>query len=173
MTKFCCLLYLPNKLQFVPPPTSSASARGTITCLWRPRTPNHNPNPSPLELFTCLIRKNPHQIMDYASIHGQDESNFTFRSQRNYALPVPLPLHEYQLTKKTDRLPTESAAAALNALIHGNGKSQAISLGKDMEGVDRIISDVGGVRRGVVTEIWGPPGVGKTSFGYVSGRHVS
>lgn len=38
-----------------------------------------------------------------------------------------------------------------------------------MEGVDGMISDVGGVRRGVVTEIWGPPGVGKTSFGYVAG----
>lgn len=42
-----------------------------------------------------------------------------------------------------------------------------------MEGVDGMISDVGGVRRGVVTEIWGPPGVGKTSFGYVAGRDVT
>lgn len=42
-----------------------------------------------------------------------------------------------------------------------------------MEGVDGMISDVGGVRRGVVTEIWGPPGVGKTCFGYVAGRDVT
>lgn len=111
--------------------------------------------------------------MNYASIHGQDESNFTFRSQRNYSLPVPLLSTEYQLTKKTDRLPTESAAAALNALKDGNGKSQGISLGKDMEGVDGMISDVGGVRRRVVTEIWGPPGVGKTSFGYVARRDAA
>lgn len=37
-----------------------------------------------------------------------------------------------------------------------------------MKGVDGLLSSSGGVRRGVVTEVWGPSGVGKTAFGLVN-----
>lgn len=72
-----------------------------------------------------------------------------------------------------DRLPTVSASAALNSLE--NETHAYISTGVDdldksllpqgQASAGGSISN-GGVKRGQVTEIWGPPGTAKTSLGY-------
>lgn len=77
------------------------------------------------------------------------------------------------LTGREDRLPTVTASAALDEL--DNGASVYIStglidldkalLGNSLAGTDSS-SGSGGVKRGQVTEIWGPPGTGKTALGY-------
>ncbi|KAK4157331.1 P-loop containing nucleoside triphosphate hydrolase protein [Chaetomidium leptoderma] len=67
----------------------------------------------------------------------------------------------------THRLPTVSAAQALqdlegddsNFISTGLAVLDA-SLGSGLDGIDR-----GGIQKGHVTEIWGPPGTGKTAFG--------
>ncbi|KAM5367422.1 hypothetical protein ACJZ2D_009985 [Fusarium nematophilum] len=70
------------------------------------------------------------------------------------------------------RLPTVSASQALDEL--GNDASNHVSTGlEDLDGAllsDRSIDTQdstrkGGVQRGQVTEIWGPPGTGKTALG--------
>jgi RecA/RadA recombinase len=71
-----------------------------------------------------------------------------------------------------DRMPTVSAAQALQELR--SPEKKAISTG--LKGLDAMllhrdtinggIEEVaGGIERGVVTEVYGPPGVGKTTFG--------
>jgi predicted ATP-dependent serine protease len=73
-----------------------------------------------------------------------------------------------KLTHGQDRLPTVSAAQALQDL-EGNDSnfvstglpSLDASLGSGLEDATH-----GGVQKGHVTEIWGPPGAGKTAFGY-------
>ncbi|KAJ4294841.1 hypothetical protein N0V88_005077 [Collariella sp. IMI 366227] len=85
--------------------------------------------------------------MDYHAIHGHDVSSFDLPS--------------------THRLPTVSAAQALQAL-EGN-ESNVISTG--LATLDASLSSgldaagTGGIQKGHVTEIWGPPGAGKTAFG--------
>ncbi|KAK2675783.1 DNA recombination and repair protein Rad51-like, C-terminal [Fusarium oxysporum f. sp. vasinfectum] len=90
--------------------------------------------------------------MDYHSIHGYDRASFG--------------------TPSTHRLPTVSASQALDEL--GNDASTHVSIG--IEELDRsLIANIpvdsqdttakGGVQRGQVTEIWGPPGAGKTALG--------
>ncbi|KAI1876960.1 uncharacterized protein JN550_001032 [Neoarthrinium moseri] len=90
--------------------------------------------------------------MDYHSIHGQDISSFDLPS--------------------THRLPTVSAADALEELQ--TDPSRFVSTG--LKALDRVLSiehdgasegteKPGGLQRGQVIEIWGPPGSGKTSFG--------
>ncbi|KAF4497901.1 DNA repair rhp55 [Fusarium agapanthi] len=89
--------------------------------------------------------------MDYHSIHGYDRASFD--------------------TPSTHRLPTVSASQALDEL--DNGASTHVSTG--IEELDRsLIANItadsqdttkGGVQRGQVTEIWGPPGAGKTALG--------
>ncbi|KAH7328255.1 P-loop containing nucleoside triphosphate hydrolase protein [Stachybotrys elegans] len=89
--------------------------------------------------------------MDYHSIHGYDVSSFA--------------------TSETHRLPTISASQALNEL-HSR-PANPISTGlKDLDdgllgssGDSQEPSPLGGVKRGQVTEIWGPPGAGKTALG--------
>lgn len=72
----------------------------------------------------------------------------------------------------TDRLPTVSASQALDDLRCD--ASTHVSTG--IEGLDRLLlgsvtvdsqdaASKGGVHRGEVTEIWGPPGTGKTALG--------
>ncbi|KAK3353581.1 P-loop containing nucleoside triphosphate hydrolase protein [Lasiosphaeria hispida] len=85
--------------------------------------------------------------MDYHAIHGHDVSSFDLPS--------------------THRLPTVSAAQALeefqsshtNFIPTGLGALDA-SLGSSLNGQGE-----GGIQKGHVTEIWGPPGSGKTTFG--------
>ncbi|XXG94289.1 hypothetical protein Hte_000543 [Hypoxylon texense] len=90
--------------------------------------------------------------MDYQSIHGQDISSFDLTS--------------------THRLPTVSAAQALEDL--GTDPRRFVSTG--IESLDQSLNDVigdtnnelprpGGLQKGQVVEIWGPPGSGKTAFG--------
>ncbi|KAI0120393.1 P-loop containing nucleoside triphosphate hydrolase protein [Hypoxylon sp. NC0597] len=90
--------------------------------------------------------------MAYQSIHGQDISSFDLTS--------------------THRLPTISAAQALEDL--GTDPRRFISTG--LETFDQALNDVigesssalprpGGLQKGQVVEIWGPPGSGKTAFG--------
>ncbi|KAF5609380.1 DNA repair rhp55 [Fusarium pseudoanthophilum] len=89
--------------------------------------------------------------MDYHSIHGYDRASFD--------------------APGTHRLPTVSASQALDEL--DNDASTHISTG--IEDLDRsLIANItadsqdttkGGVQRGQVTEIWGPPGAGKTALG--------
>ncbi|KAI2782484.1 P-loop containing nucleoside triphosphate hydrolase protein [Daldinia loculata] len=90
--------------------------------------------------------------MDYPSIHGQDISSFDLTS--------------------THRLPTISAAQALEDL----GTDPQRFLPTNIEALDQVLNDVigessstlprpGGLQKGQVIEIWGPPGSGKTSLG--------
>ncbi|KAK4240908.1 P-loop containing nucleoside triphosphate hydrolase protein [Achaetomium macrosporum] len=85
--------------------------------------------------------------MDYHAIHGHDISSFDLPS--------------------THRLPTVSAAQALQDLE--SNESHFISTG--LGALDASLraglggSDRGGIQKGHVTEIWGPPGAGKTAFG--------
>jgi RecA/RadA recombinase len=71
-----------------------------------------------------------------------------------------------------DRLPTISASQALDDLR--SDASTHVSTG--IEGLDRSLlgsvavesqdaTSKGGVQRGQVTEVWGPPGTGKTALG--------
>ncbi|KAI1104112.1 P-loop containing nucleoside triphosphate hydrolase protein [Jackrogersella minutella] len=91
--------------------------------------------------------------MDYQSIHGQDISSFDLTS--------------------THRLPTVSAAQALEDL--GTDPHRFIST--SLKDFDQALNDVidessnplsrpGGLQKGQVVEIWGPPGSGKTAFGH-------
>lgn len=69
----------------------------------------------------------------------------------------------------TDRLPPIDASQALEQLnsVH----SACISSGVEL--LDAVLQTApeaahgGGIRRGQVTEIWGPPGSGRTAMGYV------
>ncbi|KAK4109587.1 P-loop containing nucleoside triphosphate hydrolase protein [Canariomyces notabilis] len=85
--------------------------------------------------------------MDYHAIHGHDVSSFDLST--------------------THRLPTVSAAEALRD-FEGN-ECNFISTG--LTALDASLQSElgtahqGGIQRGHVTEIWGPPGVGKTAFG--------
>lgn len=71
-----------------------------------------------------------------------------------------------------DRLPTVSAADALEDLE--DGTLRYVSTGLDQ--LDRYLAQPpleealvserrGGLPRGQITEVWGPPGSGKTAFG--------
>lgn len=76
---------------------------------------------------------------------------------------------------ETDRLPTVAASQALEELQH----EPALSLSTGLESLDMALDGSvgivsgdsrlpGGVKRGQVTEIWGPPGSGKTALAYGS-----
>jgi len=72
-----------------------------------------------------------------------------------------------------DRLPTVSAAQALHDLEDGDSIN-FISTG--LPALDASLTPglgapgtapgPGGIQKGQLTEIWGPPGAGKTAFGY-------
>ncbi|KAJ4149579.1 hypothetical protein NW754_001017 [Fusarium falciforme] len=90
--------------------------------------------------------------MDYHAIHGHDRASFD--------------------TSGAHRLPTVSASQALDEL--GSDASNHVSTG--LEDLDHALAGTvsvdsqdstpkGGVHRGQVTEIWGPPGTGKTALG--------
>jgi len=92
-------------------------------------------------------------MMDYHAIHGHDISSFDLPS--------------------THRLPTVSAAQALQDL-EGDA-SNAIPTG--LAALDASLSPGldnvghGGIQKGHVTELWGPPGAGKTAFGIQLAAH--
>lgn len=82
---------------------------------------------------------------------------------------LSLPSNTVGVNNMVDRLPTLSAAQALEKL--SGDSSTHISTG--LSDLDRALSwptsansdEKGGLSRGQVTEIWGPPGVGKTAVG--------
>ncbi|KAK4226784.1 P-loop containing nucleoside triphosphate hydrolase protein [Podospora fimiseda] len=77
----------------------------------------------------------------YHALHGRDISSF-------------------DLLESTHRLPTVSAA---DALEEGEGDDSSKYISTGLKGLDGVLS--GGVEKGTVVEVWGPPGVGKTGFG--------
>ncbi|KAL2257047.1 hypothetical protein VTK26DRAFT_733 [Humicola hyalothermophila] len=85
--------------------------------------------------------------MDYHAIHGHDISSFDLPS--------------------THRLPTVSAAQALQDLEGGENNCISTSLAALDVSLSHGLggADHGGIQKGHVTEVWGPPGVGKTAFG--------
>jgi hypothetical protein len=88
--------------------------------------------------------------MDYHAIHGHDISSFDLPS--------------------THRLPTVSAAQALEDLEGDNSNFIPTGLAALDASLGPELASVGqaGIQKGHVTEIWGPPGAGKTAFGYAS-----
>ena len=108
--------------------------------------------------------------MDYHAIHGHDRASFdTSGTRQSHDASHDL---VPKLTRYTDRLPTVSASQALDEL--GGDASNHVSTG--LEDLDHALAGTvsvdsqdstpkGGVHRGQVTEIWGPPGTGKTALG--------
>lgn len=86
------------------------------------------------------------------------------------------------LTPCSDRLPTVSAAQALEDL--GANVSRFVST--NLPDLDHALAagpaassspgeegaNAGGIHKGHLTEIWGPPGVGKTAFGIQAAADV-
>ena len=72
--------------------------------------------------------------------------------------------------EREDRLPTQSASAALQNLVSGFPEHistglphlDALLCGREVHSLDQD-SGKGGFAKGQVTEIYGPPGVGKTA----------
>lgn len=104
----------------------------------------------------------------------KDRSNFSSSPSARTSLILPAPLFpSVSYIKLTaDRLPTISAIDALNNVT--SAQHPAISTG--LPTLDRILQgqradlasqETGGLSRGSVTEIYGPPGAGKSTFGYV------
>ncbi|KAK3319318.1 P-loop containing nucleoside triphosphate hydrolase protein [Apodospora peruviana] len=92
---------------------------------------------------------------DYHAIHGHDVSSFD-------VVDVDLP--------STHRLPTVSAAKVLEDFEDGNERlnfvpTRLAALDAALSSRDGSTAVRGGIQKGQVTEIWGPPGAGKTSFG--------
>ena len=104
-------------------------------------------------------------------------------SQQTRYRPSFLNVRDFPFTKlaislAADRLPTVSAAKALEE-FDGAKKLQFIPTGLGAldtalsadEGLGLGLGEPrggggdGGIQKGQVTEIWGPPGVGKTAFG--------
>ncbi|RDW91054.1 hypothetical protein BP5796_02219 [Coleophoma crateriformis] len=93
--------------------------------------------------------------MDYQSVHGHDVSNFS--------------------SSPPHRMPTVSAAQALEDLK--TSPTRCLSTGLAL--LDAVLQNQdgeatipGGVSRGKVTEVYGPPGVGKTALGMQMAANV-
>lgn len=82
---------------------------------------------------------------------------------------LPITFRTLGINSIVDRLPTVSAAQALEGL--SGDSSPHVSTG--LPDLDRALTwrtsttshEKGGLPKGQVTEIWGPPGVGKTAIG--------
>lgn len=71
----------------------------------------------------------------------------------------------------SDRLPTVTASAALEELSH----DESLHISTGLRELDKHLQDglgapnntpgSGGIKRGQVAEVWGPPGTGKTALG--------
>lgn len=107
--------------------------------------------------------------MDYNSIHGPGQSNFSSPIARKYSHLTLAPYTANQTIP--DRMPTVSAAQALQDLK--TSPTRCISTGLSLldcalQNREPAFTDAetlyGGVSRGKVTEVYGPPGVGKTAL---------
>lgn len=73
-----------------------------------------------------------------------------------------------------DRLPTISASQAFQSLqakgprviSTGLGQLDRLLANKHRQNDASVLSERGGLERGKLMEVWGPPGAGKTSFAY-------
>lgn len=83
----------------------------------------------------------------------------------------PQPSHSLGADAVPDRLPTVSASQALQTLVNGDDGGRVVSTG--LAQLNKILAPTGlagrgvagGYMRGKVTELFGPPGAGKTTFG--------
>lgn len=109
--------------------------------------------------------------MDYHSIHGHDLADFDISSSR-MAKKNPVSSGSPADKKHADRLPTVSASAALDELTSDASANiptglidldRALATNSPLDGPEDDCP--GGITRGQVTEIWGPPGAGKTALG--------
>lgn len=101
---------------------------------------------------------------------SSDSNNFSSSSPRTYHQTLWL----FQNLKLQDRLPTVSASQALRHISStprrpiptGLKSLDAFLQGREHEDSSQTVPPVG-IPRGEVTEIYGPPGVGKTTLAYV------
>ncbi|KAH8804947.1 P-loop containing nucleoside triphosphate hydrolase protein [Xylogone sp. PMI_703] len=95
--------------------------------------------------------------MDYHSIHGQDISNFS--SDLPHRLPAVSAAQALEELNSSSKRWISTGLLSLDYVLQGKD----IPLPEDSTPEDG--STFGGVSRGKVTEVFGPPGVGKTAFG--------
>jgi hypothetical protein len=78
----------------------------------------------------------------------------------------------YTCSSIPDRLPTVSAAQALQGLDDGSSNNLPTGI-KSLDSRLAVTLDesTGGLERGKVTELWGPSGSGKTAIAYVQLRY--
>lgn len=108
--------------------------------------------------------------MDYHERHGHDVASFDDLPSTREIPQCPFTCIPISLTySREDRMPTVSAADALDDLNDGDNSP---FIPTSLEALDATLKSsldidivTGGVQKGQVTEIWGPPGVGKTAFG--------
>ncbi|OTA06566.1 rad55 [Trichoderma parareesei] len=93
--------------------------------------------------------------MDYHAIHGHDIASFD-TSESTHRLPT---VPASQAWEELKACPATHISTGLDAL------DRAL-LGDAADSQDAAVK--GGVKRGQVTEIWGPPGCGKTALGLAS-----
>lgn len=133
------------------------------------------PIPNPWQIFSYNLFPtrgcNFIGVMEYLERHGHDVCSFDLPSTRTCAVH-PLPGSTRLLTMPQDRLPTVSAAQALDELDGDASRQVSTSL----PDLDRALTgstsgsstgndEKGGIQKSQVTEIWGPPGIGKTTLG--------
>lgn len=110
--------------------------------------------------------------MDYHAIHGHDIASFDTSSSTRKLSQAGRGGNRLILVVLSDRLPTVPASQAWEDLKAG----PATHISTGLEALDRALLGIdsvdsqdaalqGGVKRGQVTEIWGPPGCGKTALG--------
>ncbi|KAM7220948.1 P-loop containing nucleoside triphosphate hydrolase protein [Rhypophila decipiens] len=104
--------------------------------------------------------------MDYHARHGYDESSFDLPStHRLPTISAAEALEELDGSDKLQSIPTR--LAALDDVLGALPGCAGSTVDADLNGLGNpgAGGGGGGIQKGEVTEIWGPPGVGKTSFG--------
>lgn len=160
-----------RRVQTLFPLTRRLSNRST-SMLVSDRQHTLESRPDHLSISSCA----PSSIraMEYHERHGHDVSSFDLPSTRKCPCSRSTNSISYQTADDLtqDRLPTVSAAEALDEL-NGDALRQ---ISTSLPGLDRALTGnassllteqdgKGGIQKGQVTEIWGPPGVGKTALG--------
>ncbi len=114
-------------------------------------------------------------MMDYHALHGNNVASFDISQTRKILrFTFGLTLCTIDLTWPCpDRLPTIAASQVLDELQNddtGYIPTGIAALDKRLD-LDSSLTPIagsersGGIRRGAVTEIWGPPGSGRTALG--------
>lgn len=112
-------------------------------------------------------------MMDYHAIHGHDIASFDTSGTRKSRPPRRCFIRLREAHDCVDRLPTVAASQALQDLEDesstyiptGLDKLDKTLLGFEATGPDPNSPRRGGLKRRQVTEVWGPPGSGKTALG--------